>query len=62
VTVTLTIDTDKRCAECGKPGATGSGICLVCATKAIEGKPMRSPEGRSVQRRFIIEQRRPTCR
>ena len=56
--VTLTIDMDKRCAECGKPGATGSGICLPCATKAMSGKAMRSPAGKAVQRRFA-EQRRP---
>ena len=58
--VTLTIDMDKRCAECGKPGATGSGICLPCATKAMSGKAMRSLAGQAVQRRFA-EQRRPNA-
>jgi len=53
VNVMLTIDMDKRCAECGKPGATGSGICLPCATKAMSGKPMRSPAGQVVQRRIM---------
>ena len=49
--LTLTIDMDKRCAECGKPGATGSGICLACATKAISGQAMRSARGKEVARR-----------
>ena len=46
------IDMDKRCAECGKGGATDSGICLRCATQAISGKAMRSREGQIVQRRL----------
>jgi len=50
--VTLTIDMDKRCAECGKPGAMNGGLCLRCATAAMSGKAMRSPAGRAVQRRF----------
>ena len=48
---TLTIDFGKRCAECGKPGATGSGICLRCATKAMSGQAMRSARGKEVARR-----------
>jgi hypothetical protein len=43
------INMDKKCAECGKGGATGSGICLSCATRAISGGTMKSHEGRSVQ-------------
>jgi hypothetical protein len=50
--MTITIDMSKKCAECKKGGAVDSGICLACTTKAIKGKPMRSPEGRAVQRRF----------
>ena len=50
--VTLTIDMDKRCAECRKPGATGSGICLKCAGRAYNPKPMKSAEGRAVQERI----------
>ena len=61
VSVTLTIDMDKRCAECWKPGATGSGICLPCATKAMSGKPMRSPQGQALARRFS-EQHRPNMK
>ena len=54
--VMITIDMDKRCAECRKPGASGSGICIRCVAKAIDPKrKMRSAEGQSVQRR-IAEQ------
>ena len=50
---TITIDMDKKCAECGKGGAVPSGICLKCTTKAISGKPMKSLQGRLVQHRFM---------
>ena len=50
--LTVTIDLDKACAECRKPGATGSGICLACANKVMSGRKMRSPQGRAVARRF----------
>ena len=51
--VTITIDMDKKCAECRKPGATGSGICIKCAGKAYNLKrPMKSAEGRMVQDRI----------
>jgi uncharacterized OB-fold protein len=49
---TITIDIDKKCAECGKAGATGSGICLPCATKAIVGKPMKTQTGKVLAARF----------
>lgn len=49
----ITIDMDKRCAECGKPGACDSGICMRCATKAINpASKMRSVQGRAVQARY----------
>jgi len=59
--VTLTINMDKKCAECGKPGAANSGICMRCATKAISGKTMKSPQGRAVQQRMaaILPPRKP---
>lgn len=53
MTFNLTINMDKQCAECRKPGATGSGICLTCATKAMDRKPMRSAQGQAVQRRWM---------
>lgn len=51
---TITIDLDKRCAECRKNGAgvAPNGLCLGCTTKAIKGKPMRSSEGQAVAARF----------
>ena len=52
MSLVVNIDMDKRCAECGKGGATDSGICLRCAAKAIEGLPMRSSQGQAVQRRI----------
>lgn len=50
--VTITIDMDKKCAECGKGGAVPSGICMKCTTKAISNKPMKSWQGRAVQKRW----------
>lgn len=50
--VTINIDMDKKCAECGKGGATGSGICLKCASNAIIGKPMKSRQGQAVASRM----------
>ena len=48
----LEIDFNKKCAECGKSGATPSGICLKCVTKAMANKPMKSAQGKAVQRRI----------
>ena len=51
--VTITINMDKLCAECRKPGAAGSGICIRCVTTAMDPKrKMWSAEGQSVQRRL----------
>ena len=51
--VTITINLDKLCAECRKPGAAGSGLCIRCVTRAMNQKrKMWSAEGRSVQRRL----------
>lgn len=52
-TVHITIDLDKKCAECGKGGAMPSQICMRCTTKAISGKPMKSWQGRSVAARYF---------
>ena len=51
----LTIDMDKPCAECGKGGAVASGLCLKCVLRAMEGKPMETPIGQAVQKRFQKE-------
>lgn len=50
--VTVNINMDKKCLECSKGGATDSGICLPCITKAIRGKPMKSVQGRSAAQRM----------
>ena len=36
MTLQVTIDQDKKCIKCGKGGATGSGLCMACATGKIE--------------------------
>jgi hypothetical protein len=49
----VSIDLDKKCAECGKDGACQSGICLKCTSKMMFGKkPMKSAYGRGLQRQF----------
>ena len=60
--VTVNINMGSRCAECGKPGATDSGIRLRCANKALAGKPMCSRQGQIVADRFrgIVEKARRT--
>lgn len=50
--VTITIDMNNKCAECKKPGAAPSGICLNCTVKAFRGKPMKSQIGYAVQSRI----------
>jgi hypothetical protein len=49
-TINVTINMDKPCAECGKGGASGSGLCMKCAVKALTGLRMKSEQGRKVQR------------
>ena len=59
----ITIDMDKKFAECGKGGATGNGICMSCQLKAITGKKMKSKIGVAVQQRYestIDNLRKPT--
>lgn len=51
--VVLNINMGVKCVECRKPGATDSGICLKCATKAMDFKrPMKTPQGAVVQARY----------
>lgn len=52
MTVTINIDMDRKCAECGKGGAVDSGICLKCTTKAFGATRMKSETGRAVQDRI----------
>jgi hypothetical protein len=50
---TITINLDKKCAECRQAGAAPSGICLKCSTKAMDqNRKMKSAEGRAVQARW----------
>ena len=51
-TMTIVIDMDKKCVECGHGGAVASGICLKCTLKAMNNKKMKSSAGRAVQLRF----------
>ena len=48
----ITIDMDKKCVECRKPGALASGICTKCAMKAMGDKPMKSEIGRAMHKRW----------
>ena len=50
--VMITIDMDKRCEECGKAGASPSGLCIGCFTDVVTGKRMKSPAGRAVASRM----------
>lgn len=46
---TITIDMDKKCAECGKDGAQPNQLCMRCTTKAMGTKPMKSRQGKAVR-------------
>ena len=54
---TITIDMDRRCAECHKGGATQNGLCLRCITRAVEGRVMRTRVGIEVQKRILANLR-----
>jgi len=49
--VNITIDMDAKCVECKRPGATQCGLCLRCVTRAMQDKPMKSPQGIAMQAR-----------
>ncbi len=52
-TPTITIQMGKRCAECREEtGVAANGLCLKCTGKALNGRAMKSPEGRIVAARF----------
>jgi hypothetical protein len=51
--VTLNINLDAKCVECGKPGATPSELCLKCCTKAMDPKAaMKTRQGKALQARL----------
>jgi hypothetical protein len=47
--MTINVDLDSKCAECGKGGSCANGLCLGCTAKALAGKPMKSKVGKAVQ-------------
>lgn len=55
----IEINLDAKCAECGKGGAItrvsdndGCGLCLKCATKAMDGKgALKSSQAQAVRNR-----------
>lgn len=50
--VSIDIDLNKRCVECGQTGTiNASPICMTCMSRAIEGKPMKTPFGQSYAQR-----------
>jgi hypothetical protein len=52
-TAHITVDLDKKCVECRKPGAVANGLCLSCVSKAMTlTKPMKSAVGQAVQERY----------
>jgi hypothetical protein len=51
-TFTINVNMDNKCVECGKGGATDSGLCLNCTCKALDPKRvMKSAIGKAVQQR-----------
>lgn len=57
---TITIDLDKKCAECGKGGAVPNGLCLKCTSKAFDPRAkMKTSVGRAVQRRWQEQRKQP---
>jgi len=50
--ININIDMDRRCVECGKPGACDSGICMDCATKVMGNKPLKSATANEIRSRL----------
>lgn len=50
--LTIHVDMDRKCPECGKGGATQNGLCLGCITKSMRGRPMKSDLGRAHQKQI----------
>ena len=46
MSVTITIDLDKRCSQCGAKGAAPNGLCLKCIKKRLlpEVRPQPMPK------------------
>lgn len=60
----ITIDLDKKCAECGKAGAADNLLCLKCTSKAaFQNVPLKSAQAKAVRersRQLIAHARRET--
>ena len=54
MTTIITIEMDKKCAECGKGGRAGNGLCLSCSAKALKKSTrMKSAAGIAAQNYFF---------
>lgn len=46
----ITINLDAKCAECGRGGRCGNGLCMGCTARAMNAKSkMKTAEGKAVQ-------------
>ena len=44
--VRISVDMNKKCSQCGHPGATQNGLCIKCVAKRIKIERMRHKEVR----------------
>lgn len=53
MSATINVQMGRKCAECGKGGATDNGLCLKCTMKTMAPKhSMKSQTGRAIQSRW----------
>jgi hypothetical protein len=53
MSVTVSVDMAKACAECGNAGASDNKLCVPCTTDSMDAtRKMRSREGKLVQQRW----------
>ena len=48
-----TIDKRRKCAECGKQGATRADLCLGCVVKILADGEPKSKKGKAYLRDFL---------
>ena len=48
-THTIEINMDVKCKQCGKGGATPSGLCLACITNTLKGEKRMATIGHNVR-------------
>ncbi len=51
----ITIDMDRACQACGKPGATDGGLCLKCVTKKLENAPGANTMPRDYEESEVVK-------